>query len=184
MAMKSGTRDLRVFPKRLDSMIDTAKCIWDGRSVWKDGGESWEHPAQKAPEGLLCAWNRDRPHQGHNEGDDDSERDLDESVGGDDPGTALMGDQKHNRERDGGEAVGGAQAEHCAKDPTDENAETVDDPVDVEVRSDEGAEKGTDCGSGEALPGEGERIDRREQDHDGGDGRPVELGEFEALCRE
>jgi hypothetical protein len=134
------------------------------------------HPCFKLADGILV----NRPGHRHQQSDGDSQRHFDESVRSDNPRWATGRDKNNDAECDGGEAVGGAETQDRTEDSAEKYAGTVDDPILTGIAGDECAENRADSGPREALPGESEWIDSREQNHDGGDRRPIEVGQLEA----
>jgi hypothetical protein len=134
----------------------------------------------KLADGILL----DRPGHRHHQSDGDSEGHFDESVSGDNPRRATVRDQKNDAERDGGEAVGGADSQDRTEDAAEKYAGTVHDPILTGITGDKCGDNRAESGPREALPSESQRIDRGEQNHDGGNRRPIELRQLEAACQQ
>ena len=74
--------------------------------------------------------------------------------------------QQDDAQRDGGETVSRDDAEDRTENAAEEDADAINNPVGMKVGGDHGTEERPKGRSSEALPGESQRIDGGEQDHD------------------
>jgi len=109
-----------------------------------------------------------------------SQRYFHEPMRSDDPGRAFVCDQQDDAQRNRGKTISAAQPQERAHDSANKNARAIDYPVGTEKRRDQRAQRCSQSCPRKALPGECQRINSGEQDHNCRNRRPIKFRQLQA----